>query len=74
MKTFVGIGFGPIQSGLFVSEAYRSGNFDRLTVAEVDESTVRAVRDSGGMARRRRGTDRRAGRFERGGFTLKDMC
>lgn len=49
MNAFVGIGFGPIQSGLFVSEGYRSGNFDRLTVAEVDESVVRAVRDNGGQ-------------------------
>ena len=48
MKTFVGIGFGPIQSGLFIYEAYQSGNFDRLIVADVDESVVQEVRRSGG--------------------------
>ena len=32
-KTFVGFGFGPIQSGLFLLEAFRSGNFDRYVVA-----------------------------------------
>jgi len=46
VKSFAGIGFGPIQSGLFVYEAYCSGNFDRLTVAEVDESVIRAVRNN----------------------------
>jgi hypothetical protein len=33
--TFVGFGFGAIQAGLFLYEAWRSGNFDRLFVAEV---------------------------------------
>jgi mannitol-1-phosphate 5-dehydrogenase len=47
-RTFVGFGFGPIQSGLFLYEAYLSGNFDRFVVAEVDEDLVRAVRDAGG--------------------------
>lgn len=46
--TFVGFGFGPIQSGLFVAEAFKSGNFKRLVIAEIDESLVQAVRDSGG--------------------------
>lgn len=48
MKKFVGIGFGAIQSGLFLQEAHRSGNFDSLTVAEVDDSVVRAIRANGG--------------------------
>ena len=48
MKTFVGIGFGPIQSGLFLLEAYKSRNFDRLVVAEVAADVVGAVRRSGG--------------------------
>ena len=43
-KTLVGFGFGPIQSGLFVYEAARRGNFSRLVVAEVDQSMVDAVR------------------------------
>ena len=47
-KTFVGIGFGPIQSGLFLLEAFQSGNFHRLVVAEVAEDVVRAVRSSNG--------------------------
>ena len=34
MATFVGFGFGAIQAGLFLYEAYRSGNFGRLVVAE----------------------------------------
>jgi len=34
-KTFVGFGFGAIQAGLFLYEAYQSGNFGRLVVAEV---------------------------------------
>lgn len=47
-KTFVGFGFGPIQSALFLYEAYCSGNFDRYVVAEVDAPLVRAVRAAGG--------------------------
>lgn len=46
-KTFVGFGFGPIQSALFLYEAYCSGNFDRYAVAEVDEALVDAVRSGG---------------------------
>lgn len=44
VRTFVGIGFGPIQSGLFLLEAHRSGNFDRLVVAEIVPEIVDAVR------------------------------
>ena len=47
-KTFVGFGFGPIQSGLFLYEAQVSGNFRRLVVAEVVEDLVCAVRANGG--------------------------
>ena len=47
-KTFVGFGFGPIQSGLFLYEAYASGNFERFVVAEVDSALVKAVRDNAG--------------------------
>ncbi len=46
-RQFVGFGFGPIQAGLFVLEARRSGCFGRLTVAEVDADLVRAVRKNG---------------------------
>jgi len=47
-KTFFGVGFGPIQSALFLYEAYCSGNFDRYVIAEVDATLVRAVREAGG--------------------------
>lgn len=50
-KTFVGIGFGPIQSGLFLLEAQASGNFERLVVAEVVPTVVESVRASGGTIR-----------------------
>ena len=46
-KTFVGFGFGPIQGGVFLYEAWRSGNFSRLVVAEVDAELVAAVRGNG---------------------------
>lgn len=48
MKTFVGFGFGPIQSALFLLEAWQSGNFSRYVVAEVDPVLVKAIRDNGG--------------------------
>lgn len=47
-RTFVGFGFGPIQSGLFLYEAHRSGAFGRLVVAEVVAETVEGVRRAGG--------------------------
>jgi mannitol-1-phosphate 5-dehydrogenase len=47
-RTFVGFGFGAIQAGLFVYEAWRSGNFDRLVVAEVVPAMVEAVRRNQG--------------------------
>ncbi len=46
-KEFVGFGFGPIQSGLMVHEAMRSGNFGRFVVAEIDQVLVDAVRKNG---------------------------
>ncbi len=50
VRTFVGLGFGAIQGGLFLYEAYRSGNFDRFVVAEIMPDVVEAVRQSGGYA------------------------
>ncbi len=47
-KTFVGYGFGPIQSGLMLYEAYRSGHFDRFVVSEIDDALVDALADAGG--------------------------
>ena len=43
-RTFVGFGFGAIQSGLFLYEAFFSGAFRRLVVAEVLQDVVSAVR------------------------------
>jgi mannitol-1-phosphate 5-dehydrogenase len=47
-RTFVGFGLGPIQAGLFLHEAFRSGAFGRLVVAEVMPDIVAAVRAAGG--------------------------
>ncbi|MDE3069044.1 MAG: hypothetical protein KGJ60_16050, partial [Verrucomicrobiota bacterium] len=47
-RTFVGLGFGPIQGGLFLLEAQRSEHFDRLVVAEVVSEWVDGVRRAGG--------------------------
>ena len=47
MKTFLGIGLGPIQTGIFVSGASKGG-FDRIVVAEVDETVKNAVNQGGG--------------------------
>jgi mannitol-1-phosphate 5-dehydrogenase len=46
--TFVGFGFGPIQAGLFAKEAFQSGNFRRIVVAEIDPRLVDAVRSNQG--------------------------
>jgi mannitol-1-phosphate 5-dehydrogenase len=46
-RTFVGFGFGPIQTGLMIREAFASGSFDEAVVAEVDQSLVDAVRAAG---------------------------
>jgi mannitol-1-phosphate 5-dehydrogenase len=47
-RTFVGFGFGPIQAGLFLYEAFRSDSFGRLVVAEVVPDIVNAVQGAGG--------------------------
>lgn len=47
-RTYVGFGFGAIQAGLFLYEAFCSGAFRRLVVAEVLPKVVSAVRASGG--------------------------
>jgi mannitol-1-phosphate 5-dehydrogenase len=49
-RTFVGFGFGAIQSGLFLYEAFKSGNFDRLVVAEVMSDVVDAIRKNDGYS------------------------
>ncbi|MFA6186927.1 MAG: hypothetical protein WC770_06940 [Phycisphaerae bacterium] len=45
---FTGFGFGPIQSGLFAAEAFKSGNFKRIVIAEIDQKLVDAVRANNG--------------------------
>ena len=45
---FTGFGFGPIQGGLFAKEAFESGNFARIVVAEIDAELVGAVRANNG--------------------------
>ena len=45
---FVGFGFGPIQSGLFAKEAFESGNFRRIVIADIDARMVESVRANKG--------------------------
>jgi mannitol-1-phosphate 5-dehydrogenase len=47
-NVFVGFGFGAIQAGLFLYEAFKGGFFNRLVVAEVVPEIVEAVRNQGG--------------------------
>jgi mannitol-1-phosphate 5-dehydrogenase len=47
-RVYAGFGLGAIQSGLFLYEAFVSGNFNRLVVAEVIPETVLRVRENGG--------------------------
>lgn len=44
---FLGFGFGPIQSGLFVREAAESGVFSDVAVVEIDAALVAAIRANG---------------------------
>ncbi|MGA2766031.1 MAG: hypothetical protein ABSG17_22040 [Spirochaetia bacterium] len=46
-RTFVGFGFGPIQTGLMLHEAIQSRSFERYAVAEVDQGLVNAVKANG---------------------------
>ena len=48
-RTFVGFGFGAIQAGLFLYEAYRAGTFSRLVCAEIQAERIARVRAAGGM-------------------------
>ena len=47
--TYVGFGFGPIQAGLFLCEAFQSGRFGRLAVVEVLPELVAELRAAGGL-------------------------
>ena len=46
-RTYVGFGFGAIQAGLFLQEAFHSRAFSRLVVAEIDPKTVGSLRAGG---------------------------
>ena len=45
---FTGFGFGPIQAGLFVKEAFQSGSFARMVVSEIDAELIDGVRANEG--------------------------
>jgi mannitol-1-phosphate/altronate dehydrogenase len=45
---FTGFGFGPIQGGLFAKEAFQSGHFTRIAIAEIDTELVDTVRANKG--------------------------
>lgn len=47
-RTFVGFGFGAIQAGLCLYEAFKTGRFARLVVAEVMPEAVAALKRNGG--------------------------
>ena len=44
MSTFVGVGLGPIQTGIFLAGAAKGG-FDRIVIAEVNEKLKAAVNE-----------------------------
>lgn len=50
MKTFLGIGLGPIQTSIFLDGAFRGG-CGRLVIADVDAALVAALRASKGTLR-----------------------
>jgi len=50
MKTFLGIGCGPIQTGIFLSFAAGADTIERRVVSEVDAVLVAAIRASGSIA------------------------
>ena len=47
-RTYVGFGFGAIQAGLLLYEAFQSGAYQRLVVSEVLPETVMALRRAKG--------------------------
>jgi len=48
MSVFLGIGLGPIQSGIFISGASKGG-FSRIVIADVDRNLVEHIRSSGSI-------------------------
>jgi len=49
MSVFLGIGLGPIQSGIFISGAAKGG-FTRIVIADVDRNIVEYIRSSGSVS------------------------
>ena len=47
-RIFLGIGAGPIQTGIYVAGAAKGG-FDRIVLADVDTALVSAIRQSGSI-------------------------
>jgi len=43
-KTFLGFGLGAVQSGLMLYEAFKSNNFNRFVILEVNRGIVSAVK------------------------------
>ena len=43
-----GFGFGPVQAGLFVNEAFHSTNFRRIVISEIDAELVDAITANNG--------------------------
>jgi hypothetical protein len=48
-RTYVGFGFGAIQTDLFLNEAFRANAFGRLVVAEILPDLVAAMRQADGL-------------------------
>jgi mannitol-1-phosphate/altronate dehydrogenase len=45
-KTFLGFGLGAVQSGLMLFEAYKSNNFSRFVIVEVNPDLVKDIRSN----------------------------
>ncbi len=50
-RTYVGFGFGAIQAGLFLYEAYCAHGFNQLVAAEVIPEVVDTMRRAAGIFR-----------------------
>ncbi len=46
-KTFLGIGLGAVQAGLMLYEAFKSNNFERYIILEVNPEIVNSIKKSG---------------------------
>jgi mannitol-1-phosphate 5-dehydrogenase len=46
-KTFLGVGLGAVQAGLMLYEAFKSNNFERYIILEVNAEIVNSIKKSG---------------------------